>query len=137
VHSSNEGVNALDLIQSEPLEKTDFMKAHALLEANYGTEYKREKMLLLLEMILEEGWTKERFQRTLRWFIKNKPFPAWTIADWFAYKIPVYGYSWYLAQCAQGYDVRKDMDIYELEDGTRVYRWHDEQELPFRKVDPL
>jgi hypothetical protein len=129
------GVNALDLIDSPEVSTPVFTRAIALLQANYGTEFSREKTALLFDMIREDGWTKERFDWTFKWFLKNKPYPSWTISDWFSYGVKVYPYSWYLAQCKPGEDVSKQMDKYRLPDGTDVYKWKDADDLPFKKVE--
>ena len=128
------GVNALELIESQPVSHTSFLKAVAQLEANFGTEYNREKTTLLFDMVREEQWSEERFNRTLKWFLKNKPFPAWTTSDWFSFSVKLFPYEWYLKQCREGANVREQMDIYELPDGTLGYRFRDGQELPFLKV---
>lgn len=134
---TEKGVNALDLYNSPEVSTQTFSKTALMLKQNYGTNYSDDKMGLLFDMIRDDGWSEERFNRTLRWFLKNKPFPAWTIADWFTYSVPVYPYEWYLKQCVPGRDVSKEMDIYELEDGTRVYKWHDGIDLPLKKAGEL
>lgn len=131
-------MDALGLIDSPPVTTQTFTRAMALLEANYGTEYNSEKAALFFDVVREEKWSEERFLRTLRWFLKNKPFPAWTIADWFQYGVKVYPYEWYLKQqhgAGPMVNVLKQMDRYRLPDGTVVYRWKDGEELPFEKVE--
>lgn len=129
------GVNALDLIPSLPVGESTFTKAVAILQANFGTSYSPEKIATLFDLIDDDGWSEERFKRTFKWFIKNKPFPAWTVADWFAYSVKVYPYSWYLEQVAKnGREVNGQIDTYKLDDGTLVFRYRDSDELPFRKV---
>jgi hypothetical protein len=91
-------------------------------------------MALLVDMIREDGWTEERFQRTLKWFLKNKPFPAWTVADWFSFSVKVYPYSWYLEQVSKnGGGVNKQIETYRI-NGVTVFRYADGQELPFEKL---
>src|SRR3989338_6914666 len=61
------GANALDLIQGSPVSESSLVKAKILLEQNFGTEYAPEKWLMLVELMDEEKWTEDRFQRTLKW----------------------------------------------------------------------
>jgi len=107
-----------------------------MLESNFGGPISDGKMAMLFEMCQEDGWTEERFLRTFKWFLKNKPYPAWTVADWFHYTVKVYPYEWYLNQCRPGQDVLKEMEIYRLPDGTVVYKWIDGEALPFEKLEP-
>lgn len=128
------GIDALDLIESDPVQPATFTKAIAILQANYGTEYSQEKVAVLFDTIRGENWGEERFQRTFKWFLKNKPFPAWTIADWFSFSVKVYPYSWYLEQVSKsGGGVNKQIETYRI-DGVTVFRYADGQELPFEKV---
>jgi len=133
-----QGVNALVLIDSPPVTTQSFTRAMAMLEANYGTEYNSEKAALLFDVVREEGWSEERFLRTLKWFLKNKPFPAWTVADWFQHGVRVYPYEWYLEQQAKAGPYRRvldQMEMYRLPDGIVVFKWKDGEELPFEKID--
>ena len=126
------GINALDLIDSEPLNSIEFTKSCAMLQANYGTEYSQEKMSLLYSMMKDEGWSLERFNRTVKWFIKNKPFPAWTVADWFQYGVKLYPHEWYMQQQSEAgiyTHVIESMDVY-LIGMTTMYRWKDGEDLP-------
>lgn len=105
-----------------------------MLEANYGTEYSTEKLTLLFDTFRQDGWSEERFLRTLKWFIRHKQFPAWTIADWYNFDgIRVYPYEWYLKQCREGLDVLAQMDVYRLPNGATVYKWKDGNDLPLPK----
>lgn len=129
------GVNALDLIDSPQVDSGTFTKAVAILQSNYGIEYSDEKVALLFDMVREDGWSEERFTKTLRWFLKNKPFPAWTISDWFSYGVKVYPYAWYLEQVTKfGKAVNKQIQAFILPDGTRVFRYRDDERLPFEEV---
>lgn len=131
-------MNALDLIDSPPVTTQTFTKAIAILQANFGVEASSEKVAAFFDLVREEEWTEERFMRTFRWFLKHKPFPAWTIADWFQYGVKVYPYEWYLEQQAKAgpyVRVLKQMEMYRLLDGTVVFKWKDGEELPFEKID--
>lgn len=132
-HAAKNGVNALDLIPSTPVTPETFAKAKVLLEANFGTEFQKEKWLLLTDLIDEEGWSEERFMRTFKWFLKNKSYPSWTISDWFQYSVKVYPYQWYVDQCSPYENVLEKMDKYKLPNGTIVYKWKDGEDLPFER----
>ena len=111
--------------------------AMLMMEQNYGVEYPREKVQLLFSMIEEDKWSEERFKRTLKWILKNRPYPTWSISDWFSYGVKVYPYAWYLKQQSEAgpyRNVLKEMDVYKMADGVFAYRWHDREELPFEKV---
>jgi hypothetical protein len=130
-------MNALALIDSPPVNSLSFTKAVAILEANYGTEYSPAKTAALFDMIREDGWSEERFTRTLKWFLKNKPFPAWNMADWFQHGVKIYPYAWYLKQQAEAgpyRNVLKEMDVYKFADGVFGYKWRDGEELPFERA---
>lgn len=114
------------------------VKAKLVLEQNFGVEFSNEKWLLLAEMIDEEGWTEERFWRTFKWFLKNKKFPAWTIADWFEFGIKIYPYSWYLSQVNEfGGRVNEEIERYKLPNDVIGYRYADGEDLPFEKLPPI
>ena len=129
------GMNALELIDSPPVCIMTLTKATAILQANYGTEYSQEKIALLFDMIREDGWSEERFQRTLKWFLKNKKFPSWTISDWFDYGIKIYPRAWYLKQCHEnGGHATSGIQFYKLSDGSVGYKYKDSEELPFEEL---
>lgn len=131
------GVNALDLIDGPPVSESTLVKSKIILEQNFGTEYSAEKWRMLAALIDEEGWTEERFQRTFKWFLKNKRFPAWTIADWFDYGVRIYPYTWYLEQVHKnGAAVNKQIEVYDLGNGVVGYRYADGETLPFPKWSP-
>jgi hypothetical protein len=128
-------VSGLDLIPSKEVDTDTFARAVALLQANYGTEYSPEKTAMLFDMIREEKWSEERFTRTLKWFLKNKKFPSWSISDWFDYDIKLHSYGWYLEQVAKnGASINNSIEAYDI-NGTTGYRYRDGQELPFPKRD--
>jgi hypothetical protein len=132
------GVNALTLIPSPPLTEQTLTRAIILLEANFGVEYSQEKILLLFRCMKEDNWTEERFMRTFGWFIRNKPFATWTVADWYTWSgIRVYPYEWMLEQVHKfGGGVNSSLERYLLPDGkTLVYKYKDGQELPLEKWD--
>jgi len=128
---SDNGINALTLI-GEPATGKDFLKAEAFLKLNYGTEYPEEKFQMLWEMLVEEKWTAEQLMRTTKWFLKNKRYPNWTIADWFDYGVKLYPGSWYLANIAKGIP-DKDMEAYRV-NGVVLWKLNDGEVLPFERV---
>lgn len=124
-------VDALDLI-GPPATAQDMNKAMAMIEMNYGVPAQDEKVLMLFEMIKEEGWSAERLKQTVRWFLKNKKFPNWTIADWFEYGVKMYPYSWYLEQISKGAN-SNDLECYKV-NGRILWKIKDGTELPFERV---
>lgn len=136
VSSKSRGVviteNALALIESPPLTNEIVLAAQAQLEINYGTQYDPHKITQLALMMIEEGWSVERFKLTLKWFLKNKPFPAWTISDWFSYKAEIHNYAWYLQQVHEfGESVNAQIRFYHVASDVTGYSY--EQDLPFEK----
>jgi hypothetical protein len=128
------GLNALALVDSEPVSASAFTTAVAVMQTNYGVDYAPEKVALLFEMIREEGWSEERFKKTFKWFLKNKKFSDWKIADWFEHGVKVYPHSWYLDQVHKfGREVNKQIETYKV-NGVVVYRYADGEELPFEKI---
>ena len=118
-------MNALDLVSSPPIAPETIDKASAILSLNYGVDYTKEKFLTLFTMMEEEGWTEYRFQQTFKWFLKNKPWAAWTIADWFQHGVKVYPPSWAYGKS------RSEYDAYEIAEGVNVYKPKDGVTLPF------
>jgi hypothetical protein len=114
--------------------RDECLKAEALIKMNYGAEYPAEKFLMLWEMILEEKWTAERLTNTVKWFLKNKKFPNWTIADWFDYDVKLYNYAWYLEQVNKfGKQVNDQIERYKV-DGVVLHKYKDGIELPLERV---
>lgn len=128
------GVNALALIDSPPVAPATITKALVILEQNFGAEVSKNKAELLFDMVTEDGWSEKRFDLTFKWFLKNKPYPSWTIADWFSYGVKLYPEAWYRQQCREGMDVRKQMDRYKLADGVIGYKWKDGIDVPLEKL---
>ncbi len=126
-----DGFNALDLI-GEPVTASDLLKAEEFIKLNYGIDYQPEKFSLLWEMIIEAKWSKERLNRTLKWFLKTKKYPNWTISDWFEYEIKLFPYAWYLEMINKGYK-HEDMCAYRI-NGKSFYKLNDLNELPFERI---
>ena len=84
------GVNALELIGNKLLDNETFIKGTAILMANYGTEYSKEKFKVTFDILKKDKWTEERFLRTLEYIIKNNPYPNWNIANWYQFDIRVF-----------------------------------------------
>ena len=123
------GVNALDLIGSKPVSSVSLAAGKVLLQQNYGIEIPKEKWMMLVSRILDEQWTEERFQMTLSWFIQNKKYPSWVVADWFDFGIRLYPFAWVRKHCKDN-GIREDhfiatqLDVY-LVNGVRCYKYKD------------
>lgn len=124
------GVNALDLADSPEVSTETFAKSMAILQANFGAEFNRERVSVLFDLIRKDGWSETRFTAVVEWFLKNKRFPTWTIADWYDYGIKVYPEAWYRKRCTESYNPLPHLDRYRLPDGTIVYREKDGQTIP-------
>jgi hypothetical protein len=125
------GINYLDLIGEKAAGK-DFAQAQAFIEMNYGVEYPKEKLSILFDLIREENWSAERLKATVKWFLKTKKYPNWTVADWFEYGEKLYPYSWYQEQVNNG--VRdEDLQGYRV-NGKVWWKLKDNTELPFEKI---
>ncbi len=132
------GINGLDVIPSEPLKSETFAKAVVMLEQNYGMPYPKEKMALLFDMIREEGWSEQRFQHTFKWFLKTKYNQAWTVSDWFTYGVKLYPESWYKKQVAEiGDAANRTIERYRLPNGSIGYKWLDGEKLPLEYLGTL
>ena len=125
-------VNGLDLIPSDVFTEKHISQAIAYLENNFGQDYPREKWMMLVEQIMDDGWTYERFKRTVKHFLRTQKYPNWTVADWFSFGIQVHSYAWYMEQVhLRGITANDSIECYQLPDGTVCYRYADEQRLPF------
>lgn len=110
--------------------------AKMLVEQNVGTETPKEKWMMLCQMIVEANWSEEKFQRTLKWFLLNKSYPAWTIADWFQYNVKLYPVQWMkneIAKMGNPPEAWKKFDRYKV-DGVVVCKWKDGVEIPLPTV---
>ena len=132
------GVNALDLIPSLPVKGETIAQFWAWASQNFGVTYSDIKMKLFAEAIRNDGWSEERFLRTFSWFRKNKFNPAWTEFDWFNYQIKVYPNAWYKKQVNDLGDKANDMiESYKLPNGNIVYKFVDENILPFESLGTI
>jgi hypothetical protein len=135
-----QGVSALDLIDSNPVSVETFAKAKAILEQVYGVDYPKEKMMILFQLIDEEGWSEERFNRVFKWFLKTKYNQSWTIADWFQYDVKLYPFAWVRQHCHEN-GLREDVFIRSLDcynvGGVRMYKMKDGVDLPFPSGDTV
>ncbi|GEM_PF-2501079 len=132
----NEGFNALELVASPLVTSKDLVKAQYDLEINFGTEYDKNKMVQLFAVMQSDNWTRLRFQRTFQWFLRNKRYPAWTIADWYEFGIKVYPEAWaYHKIGLEPHYNRKSFDWYKLSTGEIVCKFQDGIELPLEKYE--
>jgi hypothetical protein len=130
--ATESGINALSLVDSPRVSSATFTAARAVLQANFGTEYADAKMALLFDLIRDDNWTEYQFNETLKWFLKNKPFPAWTVADWFSYGVKLYPHSWMVKEMMndRGMD---GIEIY-LVGGAFLFKRVDGVTLPMKRV---
>ncbi len=126
------GFNALDFA-GERIVSDDLIKAEEILKLNYGIDYPIEKFTILWEMIMEEKWTKQRLMATVKWFLKTKRYPNWTIADWFDYQVKLYPHSWYIKQINEGVK-SSEIECYKI-NGKAYFKLIDGITLPFEKVN--
>lgn len=127
-------INALDLIGNK-VSTEDLLKAEELIRLNFGVDYPKEKFQVLWEMILEDGWTDYRLRETVKWFLKTKKFPTWTIADWFDYGVKLYPYSKYVEEVSKhGSVINKQIEWYRV-NGQVLWKWKDGNSLPLQKLD--
>ena len=131
-------MNGLDLVPSDPVSPGSLAKAKILVDQNVGIETAREKWMMLCREIISDGWSEERFDRTLRWFLRTKKFPDWKIADWFEYGVPLFPFAWVRTTARETgmreIDLLKSLDVY-LVDGVRLYKWKDGVDLPLERGD--
>jgi hypothetical protein len=132
-NNSEREINALDLI-GNPVSAIELLKAEELLKMNYGVDYPKEKFSMLWEMIKEEGWTDIRLKETLKWFLKRKKFPNWTVADWFEYGTKLFNNAEYLKQLNEiGKSLNEQIEWYII-NGVYLWKYKDGIELPFEKA---
>jgi len=130
------GVDAFIVIGGEPVKSETLITAKIFVEQNIGAEIPKEKWLMLCELIADAEWTEERFKRTLKWFLLNKCYPAWTFKDWFDYGVKLYPFQWVRQHCHKNglreVDFIRSLDVYFV-DGIRLYKMKDGIELPLKK----
>lgn len=137
-NSTESGVNHLDLIPSVPLSNDIFLRSIAMIEQAFGLPIPTEKSAMLAEMIKDEGWSEARFKAVVKWFLKNKYNPAWTIHDWFSYGTRLYPESWYHKKVSEmGDQANYQIERYKLKDGLHGYKFIDGEILPFEYLGPL
>lgn len=133
--SRSETVNGLDLFESR-IAPADILKAEELLKVNFGVEYPREKFAVLWKMILEDKWSKERFEKTVKWFLKNKKFANWTFADFYDYKIELHSIDWALQENHKTPGAMSRMVKYKI-NGTVFFAYPSPEliDLPFEPME--
>jgi hypothetical protein len=134
----------LDLIPSKPLSNETFVKGSAMLQANYGVEYSKEKFAVLFNFFREDNWSEERFIRTSKYVMKHNPYPNWNVATWYEFNPKVFpAVGCVVPEGSEFYIVNGDFnDNYEndkiiTKDGVLVWKPADGQELPFVKIKKL
>ena len=112
------------------------MTAKILLEQNFGVKYPKETFAILFDMINDEGWSEERFQRTLKWFLKTKYNQAWTISDWFQYGVKLYPVQWMHEQINKMGNPPRAWERFERYriNGVVAVKLKDGIDLPFERI---
>lgn len=135
---NSDSINALQLI-GKPLNAEDIVKAEEMIRMNYGIDYPKEKFAMLWEVIQEEGWTDYRLRETVKWFLKTKKFPNWTIADFFEFGVKLYSHNEYIRQLNENKNLNEEIEWYYVPtgDGEKIMMWKykDGVELPLEKVN--
>lgn len=98
-----------------------------------GAVIPKERYNMLWSLIKEEGWSRDRLLRTIKWFLKHRQSFAkeWKISDFFNYNCKTYGHTWYLAQVEGNADANKNIEKWKLDDGSVVFKYADGVELPY------
>jgi hypothetical protein len=118
-------------LQGEPLSSRAMTEAVVILKAAYGREYSPEKLTLLFSMCLDEEWTSKRFMDTLKWVVKNNPYPEWKPADFFkAPLVKLHGYEWACEQWA------KKLKLKQYKIGDRILFALADEEIPLPEYIP-
>lgn len=130
------GVNALDVVPSIPVQEKSLAFAKEVLEQNFGTPIPNAKWMMLCQRIIEEDWSEERFKRTLNWFIDNKKYPSWTIADWFEYGVKLYPIQWMNREIGKMGNPERAWELFDRYrvNGVVVCKFKDGIELPLEKI---
>ena len=107
------------------------------MEQNFGKQYSAEmsgRVQLLFSMCLKDSWTSERFTKATEWILKNKPYPNWTVADFFSAPLQkLYPRSEHLKLLSErGKGVNAEIQWYNV-NGVALFAWKHEGELPFNK----
>jgi len=132
--TNSDHINALELFDSPPVSSETFARSGEVLKANFGIDFDPVKFKALFLQIDNAGWTEERYRRTFDWFLRNKKFASWTIADFFEYGIEMGGYGWYLKKLHEGWK-NTDFARWELPDGSVAYTAAS-ADLPFKQWEP-
>jgi hypothetical protein len=136
-YCAHNGVSAYDLIKSGPVKDSSLAFAKEVLEQNFGAPIPNAKWMMLCQRIIEEDWTEARFKKTLNWFLDNKKFPSWTIADWFDYDVKLMPFAWVRQHCIKSglreIDFIRSLDCYLVE-GIRLYKMKDGISLPLERM---
>lgn len=131
-------INALDLVGNK-ISKADIVKSEEMIKLNFGINYPPEKFSLLWTLILEEGWTDYRLKETVKYFLKTKKYPNWTIADWFDYSVKLYNYSAYQKELMTNSKLNEQIEWYKISipDNKYIISWKyiDGHNLPFQKLN--
>lgn len=131
-------INALDLFDI-PIDEQVRRYVKMALTVNYrlepgANEYNYD---LLFSQIEQAGWNAIRLKTTLDYFLQNKLYSTWTVADWFQYKQTLYPYSWYMDMIQKhGKNINKELVSYKI-NGFMYYckKGDITIDLPYEKID--
>jgi len=110
-------INALDLFDM-PITNEIRKMVKMTLAVNYRLEPKSNAYNydLLFSQIEAAGWNAVRLKVVLEYFLRNKLYSTWTIADWFQYEQPLYPYSWYMDMLQKnGKEINNELVSYKIE----------------------
>ena len=108
---TEQGVAAVDLV-GEAVSTRDVQECILAMEQNYGKSYSEElsgRVKLLFAKCLEKDWSSKRFRDAADWIIEHKPFPNWTVADFFTAPMKTLypRGTWYYKQCDAGVKLKQ------------------------------
>lgn len=121
-------------INGTPIIPSDVKKAQKLLQTTFtDLNVPQAKYNVLWMLVKEENWSKERLERTIKWFLKNRKSFAkeWQISEFFNYNCKLFSHSWYLAQIDGNVDANKNIEKWRLDDGSVAYKYKDGVDLPY------
>lgn len=131
------GVVAADLM-GEIVSTRDMQECMLAMEQNFGKSYAVEmkgRVALLFEKCLEKDWSALRFRAAVDWILEHKPYPNWTLADFFSAPLQkLYPYTEYtrlLQERGKGFNA--EIQWYKI-NGMSLWAYKHEGELPFEKI---
>ena len=126
-----------------PLSAASVEEAMTMLSAAYRLDYfdpelpEHATVGLLVSMATEEGYGDREFIARLKAMVKACKFPTWTPADFFADRVKLHPYGWYLDRVTESKANASQIDCYTLADGSHGWGWKHEVRdmLPLYRPD--